>query len=230
MADMDEVTSLSAKIAEKLELDILTGQLSPGDRLDERGLARRFKASRTPVREALQRLSADGLVQMNGRKGTYVARLTLTQLLDSFRVVSELEALAAAQASKRITKDQIVAMHQHQNACEEAFAADDAEAFCVANDLLHNTILEASGNWMLGEQLRSARILAPYRRHITYQTGRMESSIAEHKAVIESIESGDSATAAAQMRCHVNALADGLSDFLYFLSQSGQTDIIALKQ
>jgi DNA-binding GntR family transcriptional regulator len=222
-----ETVSLSATIAQKLEEEIMSGVRGLGARLDERELAEHFNASRTPVREALQRLAAIGLVQINGRYGTHVVRLTLGQLLDAFRVVSELEAIAAEQAASRITEEQVAALWVYQNGCSEAYEAEDVDAFCVANDKLHGAILEASGNWMLKEQTRVARVLSPYRRHITYQPGRMGSSIDEHAAFIRSIASGDGEAAARQMRDHVNALANGLSDFLYFLNRTGRSEIIA---
>jgi DNA-binding GntR family transcriptional regulator len=222
-----ETVSLSLAITQQLEAEILDGRRALGERLDERELAQHFNASRTPVREALQRLAATGLVQINGRHGTKVARLTLTQLLDAFRVVSELEAMAAEQAAGRITTEQISALHEHESACEAAYSERDVDAFCQANDQLHGAILRASGNWMLQEHMRAARVLTPYRRHITYQPGRMVSSLKEHNAFIKAIASGEGATAAAHMRNHVNALATGLSDFLYFLNQTGNDEIIA---
>ena len=72
--------------------------------------------------------------------------------------------------------------------------------------------------------------MAPYRRHITFQPGRMEASIEEHESFIRAIESGNGLAAATSMRGHVNALADGLSDFLYFLDQTGLSEIIASKE
>jgi len=224
---MMEAVSLSATIAQKLEEEIMDGTRSLGERLDERELADHFNASRTPVREALQRLSAIGLVQINGRYGTHVVRLTLGQLLDAFRVVSDLEAIAAEQAASRITDEQIAALWRHQQGCADAYEAENVDAFCTANDKLHGAIMEASGNWMLKEQARVARVLSPYRRHITYQPGRMGASIDEHAAFIRAIAAGDGDTAARQMRDHVNALANGLSDFLYFLNRTGRSEIIA---
>lgn len=224
---MSEATSLSSTIARRLEAEILSGERALGERLDERELAQYFSASRTPVREALQRLAATGLVQINGRHGTNVTRLTLTQLLDAFRVVSELEAMAAEQAAGRITTDHVSTLWQHQKDCEAAFAESDVDGFCAANDRLHGVILTASGNWMLQEQMRTTRVLTPYRRHITYQPGRMASSIDEHEAFINAIAASDGATAATHMRLHVNALATGLSDFLYFLDRTGNGEIIA---
>lgn len=222
-----ETISLSAKIAQQLESEVLSGHRALGERLDERELAEQFNASRTPVREALQRLAASGLVQINGRHGTHIAKLTLTQLLDGFRVISELEAIAAEQAAGRITEKQITTLWEYQTSCEAAYTDLDVDAFCKANDLLHAAILEASGNSMLQEQMRVGRVLSPYRRHITHQPGRMATSIEEHDAFLTAIGAGDGTIAAQHMRSHVNALANGLSDFLYFLDQTGRSQILA---
>ncbi|SME90150.1 DNA-binding transcriptional regulator, GntR family [Tistlia consotensis] len=219
--------SLSAQIAQRLEDEILSGERSLGERLDERELASHFDASRTPVREALQRLAASGLVVMNGRQGAHVARLTLIQLLDAFKVVAELEALAAEQAARRIAPAQIAELEAHEAACEAACAEGDVERFYAANLRFHQGIVEVCGNWMLKEQLHSAKLLAPYRRYITSQPGRMSSSLVEHDAILERIRSGDSRGAAEQMRSHVNALGLGVSDFLHHLTRTGQQEILA---
>lgn len=221
-----EAASLSTKIALQLEQDILTGRLSLGERLDERDIAEQFSVSRTPVREALKRLEGFGLVQINGRYGSKVARLNLTQLLDAFLVVSELEALASYQAASRITPEEVAFLWDCQAECSAAYDARDVDAFCAANDRLHEAILDASGNWMLHQQIRVARVLGPYRRHITHQPGRMDSSLREHAAFIAAIEAGDATRAADLMRAHVNALAHGLSDFLIFLKRTGKSEII----
>lgn len=218
--------SLAARIAQQLEDEILSGERALGERLDERDLAAHFNASRTPVREALHRLTASGLVVVNGRHGTRVARLTLIQLLDAFKVVAELEALAAEQAARRITPDQVAELERHQQDCETAFADGDIPSFYAANVRFHDGILSACGNWMLREQLRGAKLLAPYRRYITSQPGRMGSSIVEHGAVLASIRSGRGEAAANQMRSHVNALGAGVSDFLHHLSRSGDQGIL----
>jgi DNA-binding GntR family transcriptional regulator len=218
--------SLATRIAQQLEDEILSGARALGERLDERDLAAHFNASRTPVREALHRLAASGLVVINGRQGARVARLTLIQLLDAFKVVAELEALAAEQAARRITPEQMAALEAHQQACEAAFAEHDTARFYEANVQFHEGILAACGNWMLREQLRAAKLIAPYRRYITSQPGRMASSIVEHGAILASIRNGAGDVAASQMRSHVNALGVGVSDFLHYISRSGDQGIL----
>jgi DNA-binding GntR family transcriptional regulator len=98
--------SLAGDIAGRLEEDILRGNLRPGHRLDERELSARYGVSRTPVREALQRLAASGLAVARGRQGLQVTQLSVADLLDALSVVAELESLAAAQAARRITPAQ----------------------------------------------------------------------------------------------------------------------------
>ena len=218
--------SLAARIAQELELEILSGDRALGERLDERDLAAHFNASRTPVREALHRLAASGLVVVNGRSGTRVARLTLIQLLDAFKVVAELEALAAEQAARRITPDQVAELEAIQIDCEAATTEHDVTHFYDANVRFHEGIIAACGNWMLREQLHGAKLIAPYRRYITSQPGRMASSIVEHGAILDSIRNGNSDAAAEQMRSHVNALGIGVSDFLHHLSRTGHQEIL----
>lgn len=218
--------SLAARIAQELEHEILSGDRALGERLDERDLAAHFNASRTPVREALHRLAASGLVVVNGRSGTRVARLTLIQLLDAFKVVAELEALAAEQAARRITPDQVAELEAIQVDCEAATTDHDVTRFYDANVRFHEGIIAACGNWMLREQLHGAKLIAPYRRYITSQPGRMASSIVEHGAILDSIRNGNSDAAAEQMRSHVNALGIGVSDFLHHLSRTGHQEIL----
>lgn len=218
--------SLAARIAQELEHEILSGDRALGERLDERDLAAHFNASRTPVREALHRLAASGLVVVNGRSGTRVARLTLIQLLDAFKVVAELEALAAEQAARRITPDQVAELEAIQVDCEAATTEHDVTRFYDANVRFHEGIIAACGNWMLREQLHGAKLIAPYRRYITSQPGRMASSIVEHGAILDSIRNGNSDAAAEQMRSHVNALGIGVSDFLHHLSRTGHQEIL----
>jgi DNA-binding GntR family transcriptional regulator len=85
-----EEMSLSGDITKKLEEEILRGRVRPGHRLDERELSERYGVSRTPVREALQRLSASGLAVARGRQGLQVAHLSVADLIDALSVVAQL--------------------------------------------------------------------------------------------------------------------------------------------
>jgi DNA-binding GntR family transcriptional regulator len=213
-----EPESLSASVVHRLELEILKGRRKPGDRLDERQLADYFGVSRTPVREALQRLAASGLVVSRGRQGLQVAQLSIADLLDAFSVAAEMEALASAQAARRIRPEQRSRLEAAHQACSAAMYARDADGFYEANLEFHETIAAASHNRILREELRRITVkISPYRRTITFQPGRMESSIPEHEQITQAIFRGDAAQASQVMRSHVTLLGDGLSDLLHFL-------------
>lgn len=224
----DEPESLSVNIVHRLEVEILKGQRRPGDRLDERQLAEHFGVSRTPVREALQRLAASGLVVARGRQGLQVAQLSIADLLDAFSVAAELEALASAQAARRIQPDQRHRLDVAHQACSAAAEAGDVDGFYEANLEFHETILFASHNRILQDELRRLTVkISPYRRTITYQPGRMDSSIPEHGDVMDAIFRGDAGLAAQLMRSHVTLLGEGLSDLLHFLRVAGNQNMLA---
>jgi DNA-binding GntR family transcriptional regulator len=213
-----ETASLSAEVVHRLETEILKGSRRPGDRLDERQLAEQYGVSRTPVREALQRLAASGLVISRGRQGLQVSQLSLADLLDAFSVVAELEGLAAAQAARRMQPGQKLLLEQAHEECIRASESGDEEFFYDANIRFHETVAEASHNRILQEELRRLTLkISPYRRTITYQPGRVLSSIPEHKAIMDAILAGDTEKAHATMRKHVTLLGEGLPDLLHFL-------------
>lgn len=215
----DQWVARSEVIVRGLEEDILRGIRQPGDRLDERQIALAFEVSRTPVREAIQRLAASGLAEVRGRSGAIVARLSAIEVLDGFTVVAELEALAAAQAARRRSSTHVKDLRQAHETCADAARSDNAVDFYDANLEFHGLISAASQNRVLQEQLHSVTLkTSPYRRYITYQPGRMAESITEHEAILDAIEHGDAAAAARTMRGHVTVLGEHVVDFLHFFS------------
>ncbi|WP_029354380.1 GntR family transcriptional regulator [Bosea sp. 117] len=210
--------SRGAEIARALEDDILRGARKPGDRLDERQLAEEFDVSRTPIREAIQRLVASGLVTVRGRSGAIVAELSVAELLDGFTVVANLEALAAAQAARRALPEHHRLLVEAHERCVDAARRSDVQAFFNANNDFHDTIAQISQNRVLQDLLRAATLkTSPYRHYVTYRPGRMSSSIPEHQAILDAIVAGDSLAASQRMQGHVSLLGEDLTDFLHFL-------------
>lgn len=223
-----EEFSLASDIAKRMEEEILRGRARPGSRLDERELSERFQVSRTPVREALQRLSASGLAVARGRQGLQVAQMSVADLLDALSVVAELEALACVQASRRITPEQRELLQEAHVACGKASEKGDADAFYDANIDFHNAIAEGCHNRVLQEELRRLSLkTAPYRRTITFQPGRMASSQVEHEQILQAISRNDPAAAGAVMRNHLTVLTDGIADFLHFIRRSEHADLFS---
>ena len=217
--------SRSAEIAQALENDILRGTRRPGDRLDERQLAGEFGVSRTPIREAIQRLVASGLVAARGRSGALVAQLSAADLLDGFAVAAVIEALAAEQAARRRAPEHIAELEQIHERCAEAAQASDVSAFFEANNDFHSKIAEASRNRVLQELLRAATLkTTPYRLYVTYRPGKMASSIPEHLQILGAIKAGDPIRARECMQEHISLLGEDLTDFLRFLgAQDAET-------
>lgn len=205
----------AAGLRDALEDEILTGALSPGDRLEEQALAARFGVSRTPIREALFQLSASGLVEQKPRRGAIVAVIGPRRLLEMFEVMAELEALAARQATRRATERDLAALVEVQRDSEAAAAAGDADAYYYLNERFHALIRETSGNAFLAEQAEALhKRLKPYRRLQLRARGRLRASLEEHERVLEAMKRGEAERAATLMRGHVAVQGDRFTDLL----------------
>jgi len=202
-------------VRDAIEQDIVTGFYSPGDRLDEAGLAARHQVSRTPVREALIQLSTMGLVKMVPNRGAFVTQLTITELVEMFEVMGELEAMCARLAARRIRPEQLKRLEEAQAACATAQQAGNSDDYYYANAEFHRLIYEASGNGFLAENAHALqRRLKPYRRLQLRVPGRVNSSLSEHEEVLAAIRARDDVRARDAMRNHVVIQGEYFSDFL----------------
>lgn len=194
-------------ITSSLELEILSGKLAPGTRLDEEGIGKRFGASRTPVREAFKHLASAGLIELKPHTGAYVARLTPSSLVEMFEMMAILESACARLAARRHGLQDRDALEAAHEACRKAARRKDPSRFYEANAQLHEAIYRASRNAYLESQALALRSrLEPYRRSITFHEGLMERSMIEHQRVIDAILQMDEAGAAAYMDSHVDTL------------------------
>lgn len=202
-------------VRDAIEQDIVTGFYVPGERLDEARLAARHEVSRTPVREALIQLSTMGLVKIVPNRGAFVNQLTVTELVEMFEVMGELEAMCARLAARRIQREQLQHLAAAQEACITAQQQGNSDDYYYANEQFHQVIYEASGNTFLAEQANALqRRLKPYRRLQLRVPGRVARSLAEHDDVLEAIRSHDPQRAQEAMRIHVVIQGEFFSDFL----------------
>jgi DNA-binding GntR family transcriptional regulator len=212
-------TSIS-DIVVAIENDIVGGVFTPEQRLDERQLSLRFGVSRTPIREALSRMAASGLVVTRPNQGVFVARLTLAQFLQQFEVMSGLEGMAAELCARRasaVDKARLVELHQRAG---EAAAKADTAGYVQHNLDFHNAIYKGSQNEFLERQVIAIRRrLEPYRRSIFGLSGRLEESHHEHGIVVESILASDAATAQKVMLLHLNMHRPSFADYLLHLTK-----------
>lgn len=206
---------LASELVQKLERDIVTGVLKPGDKLDERSLSERFGVSRTPVREALQTLAGSGLVATMPRRGTIVASITVGELIEMFEVMAELEAMCARLAARRMARADIEKLIALSNECHELQEHADADAYYEANVRFHEAIYAGCRNSFLERQTKNVRNrLAPYRRLQLHRPGRVKRSNDEHADILNAISTGDAETASRVMQLHVAVQGEALNDLL----------------
>jgi DNA-binding GntR family transcriptional regulator len=197
--------SLQDRIRLAVEAEILSGERPPGSVIDDRQLAERFQASRTPVREALLVLAAQGLVHIAPRAGIYVRRASINELVASLEALTEVESIVAGMAARRASPAQCDALRSAQAEVSKRAEAGDLPGYDAANLVLHEAIYQAGGNPVLVETVRQLRRrLAAYRQRSTRHPGRLLASDAEHRRIVAAICAGDPATATLEMRQHIN--------------------------
>ena len=208
-----------------LEDDIATGRLLPGARLDEVSLASRFGVSRTPVREALQQLSAQGLVEIRPYRGAIVSSPDPRKLMEMFEVMAELEAMCGRLAARRLTPEHETNIRQNLSACAQAAEIGDPDSYYFENERFHRAIYAASANAFLEEQaLTLHKRLSPFRRLQLRVRNRLGVSQREHEAIVSAIVAGDSKAAARELRQHVIVQGERFADLIASLEmQSRQT-------
>ena len=178
------------------------GTYRPGDRLVESELAERFSVSRTPVREALQRLETQAMLVRDGRS-LIVASLDHNQLAELYTVRAELEALAARLAARHATPEEVRVLAQMVE--EDRRTKGDPEALARANKRFHRQIHLASHNRYLVQQLDLVhRTMALMARTSLAAEGRGETALAEHARIVEAIAAGDGAAADRALRQHIS--------------------------
>ncbi|MCT8974900.1 GntR family transcriptional regulator [Microbaculum marinisediminis] len=214
----------ASRLRDTLEQDIATGALAPGTRLDETALAERFGVSRTPIREALLELAGSGLVEHRPRRGAVVARIGAGRLFEMFEVMAELEGMCGRLAARRITDRQRADLAEAGNACAEAAAGGDTDAYYYENEQFHYAIYAACGNGFLAEEARRLhRRLKPYRRLQLRVHDRMQTSLAEHEAIVAAILSGDPDRAERLLKAHVVVQGERFSDLVASLNRFEET-------
>tara|TARA_R100000789_G_scaffold112_2_gene405 strand:+ start:6320 stop:7054 length:735 start_codon:yes stop_codon:yes gene_type:complete len=191
-------------IAEALEERIFNGTYPNGERLDEVRLAEQFGVSRTPLREAFQRLALSGLVELIPRRGAFVRQPGPIELMEMFEVMSELEAICGRLAARRITEEALAELRDANSKCKAAVAANDTDRYYTENERFHRVIYRQSGNGFLEQEAAKLhKRLKPFRRQQLRFRGRMGQSMAEHEAIVAALSAGDSDRAGQVLRDHV---------------------------
>ncbi|MGE5618703.1 MAG: GntR family transcriptional regulator [Sphingomonadaceae bacterium] len=202
--DLDH--SNGTKVYLALKQSIIANQFVPGEALVEQKLADLYQVSRTPVREALQRLAKDGLVEMVPRRGAFVARLSLEDAVEIFRMREALEGMAARLAASAMAESEIDRLERVLREAASSPAPERLRAMYEAGGTLHEAILQASGsprmraavNQLL-DQITRLRMVA------IRASGRIEESFDQHLGIVEALRRRDPDGCEREMRSHLSS-------------------------
>jgi DNA-binding GntR family transcriptional regulator len=234
MAQTDEMMSAKPKqrergessksvvdyVAEAIRAGVLDGRYAPGQRLVEADITQEFGISRGPLREALRRLAADGVVEIQAHRGATVKRPSRAELRDMFRVREVLEGLAARMAAEHIKEQGL----RQKTATALAGLRESGPLFDVMdyiedNERFHRTIFELSGNGKLQQSMRQLQ-MPTYRFAFfrLFKSANRQRSSEQHGAILDAIQAGDPDRAEAEMRTHVRdteELSRGMPDVFF---------------
>lgn len=210
----DPHRALADRIATELIRRVSSGELSLGSWLRQSKLADEFGTSRTPVREAIQSLSATGIAELIPNRGARIRVPSAREIEDGYRVRAELEGLAAELATRWATQDQIDRLRAADLLFEEAVGESASDVHVAvrrslwtkANDEFHDIVLEAARNETLAATVRWIHHKLP--RNLTWnELGRdtrlMRTNAQQHRSVYQAIEAGDGPAARRAMIEHV---------------------------
>ena len=204
-------SSLSQQAIDLLREQIYNHALAPGQRLDEALLAEQLGISRTPLREALKVLAAEGLVDLQPHKGCFVSELTLRDLEEIFPIMATLEGRVAHEVAAKRTPAQLKALEALHEKLERHAAAGDVNRYYETNYVFHHQMQECAGNRWLQIVIGDLRKLLKLSRHHSLRLeGRLAASLAEHRALMQALQRQDAEAAERVMRDHLLAQLDAL--------------------
>ena len=193
---------------------IISGDLQPGAKLDEGGLASRFQVSRTPVREALRQLCAMGLVERPPNRSAFVTNVSDVFLSSMFEAMAELEAICARLSAERMTtqeREELESLHRESFDIVKTGASEDYAAF---NTEFHSRLYSGAHNAHIQETVLQTRArLAPFRRAQFRLEGRLQHSWDEHEGIVSAILNRDGAAASCAAYSHVSIVGDASRTF-----------------
>ena len=180
-------TALYVQVAERLRGRILAHTLAPGSWIDEQALAADFGISRTPLREALKVLAAEGLVTMKLRRGAYVTEVSERDLAEVYQLLALLESDAAGRVALDATDAQLgelEALHRQLEA-----SVSDRDRFFAANERFHMRLLEIADNRWRNQVVADLRkVMKLNRHHSLFKQGRLEASLKEHRCIMVALK------------------------------------------
>lgn len=193
--------ALYEEVAELLRQRIFRRELEPGSWIDEVKLAQEYGISRTPLREALKVLAAEGLVTMKVRRGAYVTEVSEQDLAEVYHLLALLESDAAGVVATQATDAQLAELRAIHDELEASVA--DRDRFFAINERFHMRLLDIAGNRWRNQMVADLRKVMKLNRHNSLlKAGRIQESLAEHRRVMRALAERDAAAAMQRMQEH----------------------------
>lgn len=221
MADAAEVAGTADKrvtgqegrrvVSAGIRRALSSGDMVPGQRLVEQELSETFHATRSSVREALQDLAADDLVELIPRRGARVRVISVDEAVQITECRASLEGLCARRAAELATEEHRKVLRETRESMLKAVAAGDPETYSALNRRLHDFIAEISGQKVaqgLLDRLNGQMVRFQFR--LALRPGRPAQSLPQHVAIIDAVLSGDAEAAEAASRAHLDNVVEAL--------------------
>lgn len=197
-------TALYEQVADRLRQRILARELEPGSWIDELKLCGELGISRTPLREALKVLAAEGLVTMKLRRGAYVTEVSARDLSEVFHLLALLESDAGRVVARDATPAQLAELQALHDELEASVA--DRDRFFAANERFHMRLLEIADNRWRIQLVHDLRKVMKLNRHNSlFKQGRLEASLKEHRQIMAALKARNGEKVQALMQQHLDA-------------------------
>ncbi|MEO6012834.1 MAG: GntR family transcriptional regulator [Devosia sp.] len=204
-ASFDRQLNVSRQVYELLRDKIQTIELRPGESINERRLSEWLGVSRTPIREAIRRLSGDGLIEIIPNVGTSVALVDPRRVYEFCVIRRSLECAAVEEAALRMTPAIARQLDRLIDEQDETIESGDMMRNITVDSAFHRLINETSGFATLAEMMQRVMGEILRARHLSIKLpGRLREPIIEHRAIVDALRAGDPAAASQAMRTHLD--------------------------
>ncbi|HBT39346.1 MAG: Transcriptional regulator, GntR family [Thermotoga sp. 50_1627] len=213
-----DVGDLKERIYLDLREKILKEEIKPGEWIVERKLTELYRVSRTPIREVLRMLMEDGLIELNGKKGYTVRKLTLEDFVEIYTAREAIEGAAARLACRNRDPEMLQKLQKLKQELEGVDIDSDPAKGVALGRQLHDLLIEYSGNKILKKFYEKLRLITDMTRNITKRSVEIEKkSRDEHVKIIEAILEGNEAGAEERMRNHLRRTLTSVIESYYSL-------------
>jgi DNA-binding GntR family transcriptional regulator len=223
--------SLGGQAYQELKRIILEGQVTPGQKLNEGEMAKALGISRTPIREAINRLEKEGLVEIFPQRGAFVVQFTEKDIHELFLIRENLEGLAARLAAEKISSSSLAKLESCIEGFKEPFQGKDIQRYAREDFKFHQTIV------LLSDARRLIQLVSSLHDHIRMfrlttrgLSGRMKCSLAEHRTIIEALRKKEPEESEIRMRLHIRRVRDGVMENIQLFLENGEKPSSRMKE